>query len=138
LDKRWGSDRPYKLNVFVQVNTSAEESKDGCEPADCKNLVKMVVTTCHNLRFCGLMTIGKLGDTTSTCFDLLAQIREDILKDVELSKVCPPKEAFELSMGMSGDFELAIRSGSTNVRVGSTIFGARAPKKPASPVASKE
>ena len=116
------------MNVFVQVNTSNEESKDGVEPSECKDLVRHVVTTCSNLRFCGLMTIGKLGDTSSACFDLLASLKDQILLDPDLCSLCPPKEHFELSMGMSGDFELAVRSGATNVRIGSTIFGAR-PKK---------
>lgn len=134
LDKRWGSmPRPYKLNVFVQVNTSEEESKDGVEPHECKDLVRHVVTSCSNLKFCGLMTIGKLGDTSSRCFDLLASLRDEILDDQELSKMCPVKAEFELSMGMSGDFEVAIKSGATNVRIGSTIFGSRAPKAPKSP-----
>lgn len=114
---------------MVQVNTSAEESKDGCEPAECKDLVRHVVNQCGNLHFCGLMTIGKLGDTTSACFDMLAGIRDDLLRDAELAKLCPPIDAFELSMGMSGDYELAVKSGSTNVRIGSTIFGARQPKQ---------
>jgi pyridoxal phosphate enzyme (YggS family) len=128
LDKRWGKDRPYKLNVFIQINTSEEESKDGVEPEKCSELVKYVVQDCSNLKFCGLMTIGKLGDTTSQCFDILAGIREGLLKDPEFSKMCPPRDEFELSMGMSGDFELAIKCGATNVRIGSTIFGSR-PKK---------
>jgi uncharacterized pyridoxal phosphate-containing UPF0001 family protein len=110
------------------VNTSEEESKDGCEPSECKELVKFVLTSCTNLQFCGLMTIGKLGDTTSKCFDLLASLREDIINDAEIGKISPPKEQFELSMGMSGDFELAVKCGATNVRIGSTIFGARAKK----------
>ena len=118
------------------MNTSGEESKDGVEPSECKALVKHVLVSCSNLRFCGLMTIGKLGDTSSKCFDLLASLREDILADDELGSICPPKTEFELSMGMSGDFELAVRSGSTNVRIGSTIFGARPIKSTKSPQVS--
>jgi PLP dependent protein len=116
--------------VFVQVNTSDEDSKDGCEPGECKELVKFVIGSCANLKFCGLMTIGKLGDTSSRCFDLLVALRDDIITDADLGKICPSKEDFELSMGMSGDFELAVRSGATNVRIGSTIFGARTKKEP--------
>lgn len=127
LDKNWNN-ATRKLNVFVQVNTSQEDSKDGVEPGECKELVKQVITTCPNLAFCGLMTIGKLGDPTPACFELLAKLRQDILSDAELSKICLPLEKFELSMGMSGDYEMAVKCGATNVRVGSTIFGARAPK----------
>ena len=116
------------MNVLVQVNTSSEESKDGVEPSKCKDLVRHVVSTCPHLKFCGLMTIGKLGDTSSACFELLAGLKEEILADEELLPLCPPPTEFELSMGMSGDFETAIRAGATNVRIGSTIFGAR-PKK---------
>lgn len=128
LNTRWGNaQREHKLRVFIQVNTSAEESKDGAAPEQCRELVQHVLENCSNLVFCGLMTIGKLGDISSACFDLLAKLRKDILA-LELAN-CPKPAEFELSMGMSGDYELAIKSGSTNVRVGSTLFGARAPKQ---------
>lgn len=129
--ERWKGER--KLWVMVQVNTSAEESKDGVEPSECFDLVRFVSTKCPHLSFRGLMTIGKLGDATSTCFDMLRELRDDVIsrseKEAEPFAV-PSAEEFELSMGMSGDYELAVRCGSTNVRVGSTIFGARAKKPP--------
>ncbi|VFQ93097.1 unnamed protein product [Cuscuta campestris] len=109
------------LKVFVQVNTSGEESKFGVEPAGCVSLVKHVTSSCPNLEFCGLMTIG-MPDYTSTPenFKTLASCRSEVCKAIGITE-----DQCELSMGMSGDFELAIEMGSTNVRIGSTIFGAR-------------
>lgn len=109
------------LSVFVQVNTSGEESKSGVEPSDCLELVKHVKQSCPNLKFSGLMTIG-MPDYSSTPenFQTLLNCRSEICKVLEMAEsLC------ELSMGMSNDFEQAIKMGSTNVRVGSTIFGPR-------------
>ncbi|KVG89851.1 Alanine racemase, N-terminal [Cynara cardunculus var. scolymus] len=89
-------------------------------------LVKHVTSSCPNLEFCGLMTIG-MPDYSSTPenFKTLAKCRTEVCNALGI-----PEEQCELSMGMSGDFELAIEMGSTNVRIGSTIFGAREyPKK---------
>ncbi|XP_030469711.1 uncharacterized protein LOC115688109 [Syzygium oleosum] len=114
------------LKVFIQVNTSGEESKSGVEPSGCVELAKHVSQSCSNLEFCGLMTIGNL-DYTSTPenFKTLANCRSEVCKALEI-----PEEKCELSMGMSGDFEQAVEMGSTNVRIGSIIFGPREyPKK---------
>ena len=115
--------RDQPLNVFVQVNTSGEESKSGCKPEACVDVVKHVQFNCKHLRFVGLMTIGRYGDTTSECFEVLCKCRDDVLKHVDLPE--ETQKNFQMSMGMSGDFPLAIKCGSTNVRVGSSIFGAR-------------
>ncbi|XWS12870.1 hypothetical protein CRYUN_Cryun37aG0127600 [Craigia yunnanensis] len=126
LNRVVGSFGRKPLKVLVQVNTSGEELKSGVEPSGCVELAQHVSLSCPNLQFCGLMTIGML-DYTSTPenFKTLANCRSEICKALGI-----PEEQCELSMGMSGDFELAIEMGSTNVRVGSTIFGAREyPKK---------
>ncbi|KAL0321114.1 UNVERIFIED_CONTAM: Pyridoxal phosphate homeostasis protein [Sesamum radiatum] len=120
LNRAIGNIGRKPLKVLVQVNTSGEESKSGVEPVGCVDLVKHISMNCPNLEFCGLMTIG-MPDYTST-------------QRISRSEVCKAlgieEEQCELSMGMSGDFELAIEMGSTNVRIGSTIFGAREyPKK---------
>ncbi|XP_061363916.1 uncharacterized protein LOC133307423 isoform X2 [Gastrolobium bilobum] len=109
------------LKVLVQVNTSGEESKSGIDPSNCVELAKHVKLSCPNLEFSGLMTIGML-DYTSTPqnFQTLSNCRTEVCKALELDE-----EQCELSMGMSGDFELAIEMGSTNARIGSTIFGPR-------------
>ncbi|XP_021809289.1 pyridoxal phosphate homeostasis protein-like [Prunus avium] len=109
------------LKVLVQVNTSGEISKSGIDPSDCVELAKHVKFQCPNLEFSGLMTIG-MPDYTSTPenFRMLSKCRAQVCKALDMAE-----EHCELSMGMSGDFEQAIEMGSTNVRIGSTIFGPR-------------
>eukprot|EP00548_Thalassiothrix_antarctica_P001147 CAMPEP_0194136666 /NCGR_PEP_ID=MMETSP0152-20130528/6669_1 /TAXON_ID=1049557 /ORGANISM="Thalassiothrix antarctica, Strain L6-D1" /LENGTH=243 /DNA_ID=CAMNT_0038833417 /DNA_START=168 /DNA_END=899 /DNA_ORIENTATION=- len=105
-----------KLDIFVQVNTSGEESKGGVTPADVVSLCKDITESCDNLNLKGLMTIGAIGDLS--CFQILVKCRDEVASELDRSDLC-------LSMGMSGDFETAISEGATHVRVGSTIFGAR-------------
>ena len=129
------ADRP--LDVLIQVNTSGEESKSGVEPADgsAVTLAKHILKECPRLRLKGFMTIG-MPDYTSTPenFACLLRVREATGAELGI-----PVDALELSMGMSGDYEAAIAMGSTNVRVGSTIFGKRAVvKRPATPPASQQ
>ncbi|XP_030453377.1 uncharacterized protein LOC115674978 isoform X1 [Syzygium oleosum] len=121
LDRAVSSLGRNPLKVLVQVNTSGEVSKSGVEPANCLELVKYVKSRCPNLEFSGLMTIG-MPDYTSTPanFKTLSNCRTEVCKALGINE-----EQCELSMGMSGDFEQAIEMGSTNVRIGSTIFGPR-------------
>ncbi|XP_021288052.1 proline synthase co-transcribed bacterial homolog protein isoform X1 [Herrania umbratica] len=109
------------LKVFIQVNTSGEASKSGIDPSGCVRLAEYVKLRCPNLDFSGLMTIG-MPDYTSTPenFRTLSNCRVEVCKALGMAE-----DECELSMGMSGDFEQAIEMGSTNVRVGSTIFGSR-------------
>jgi len=104
-----------KLKIFVQVNTSGEESKSGCEPSECVALCQQIVQECDRLELRGLMTIGAPGDLS--CFDILKDCHQQVAEALDRSDL-------ELSMGMSGDYTQAIAAGATNVRVGSTIFGA--------------
>uniref|UniRef100_A0A7S3UC92 Pyridoxal phosphate homeostasis protein n=1 Tax=Picocystis salinarum TaxID=88271 RepID=A0A7S3UC92_9CHLO len=109
------------LRVFLQVNTSEEASKFGVNPDDCVPLAKHVVDLCPHLRLAGLMTIGKPDYTaTPENFHCLVACREAVCSSLGWSV-----GKLDLSMGMSSDYELAISLGSTNVRVGSTIFGSR-------------
>ncbi|GLT57510.1 hypothetical protein SLA2020_304780 [Shorea laevis] len=109
------------LKIFVQVNTSGEASKSGIDPSDCVHLAEYVKSRCPNLLFSGLMTIG-MRDYTSTPenFKTLSHCRLEVCKALGMAE-----DECELSVGMSGDFEQAIEMGSTNVRIGSTIFGPR-------------
>ncbi len=112
------------VKVFVQVNTSGEESKFGVEPSDAVNLCRFVNEQCGNLKLSGLMTIGKLKGDPADDFKQLVDVRTQVSQALQI-----PLVKLELSMGMSGDYESAMRLGATNIRIGSTIFGARESKK---------
>lgn len=129
LDASWarrtGDDT--KLRVFVQVNTSTEDSKHGSSSSEVGGLIKHILSQCVHLKFMGLMTIGRMGHDYSTGpnpdFQCLLETRRRVCSELSLSV-----DEVELSMGMSADFEQAIAAGSTNVRVGSVIFGVREQK----------
>lgn len=111
------------LDVFIQVNTSGEESKFGVPPEEAIDLVKKVAKL-ERIKIKGLMTIGLFSaekEKVRKCFKILKAIQEEI-KSLGL----PGVEMKELSMGMSGDLEVAIEEGATIVRVGTAIFGERA------------
>jgi pyridoxal phosphate enzyme (YggS family) len=122
-----------KLRVKVQVNTSGEESKSGVEPGDALALCKHVVEKCPHLELSGLMTIGAIARSKATTeetknedFEALKNVRKKVAEGLGWDE-----EKLELSMGMSSDFEGAIAMGSSEVRVGSDIFGERPAKKDA-------
>ena len=128
LDTGWSKKGSGKLNIFVQVNTSAENSKHGTNSSDeAVSLVQHIIKCCANLKFIGLMTIGKSGHDYTTGpnpdFMYLIDLRRRVCSELGLN--C---DEVELSMGMSADFEEATLAGSTSVRVGSVIFGVRQTK----------
>lgn len=111
-----------QLDVFVQVNTSGEASKYGLHPEAVADFLHELPAFA-SLRVKGLMTLALFSseaERVRRCFVLLRQLR-DRLRD----NAPPSVQLDELSMGMSGDFEIAIEEGSTVVRVGQAIFGAR-------------
>jgi pyridoxal phosphate enzyme (YggS family) len=111
-----------EIEVYIQVNTSFEESKFGIEPEKAIELVKEIAKY-ENIHIKGLMTIGLLSSESTKirkCFQLLKQLQQDI-KSLNIPNV----EMNELSMGMSGDLEIAIEEGATIIRVGTAIFGER-------------
>lgn len=108
------------VNILIQVNTSGEDSKSGCAPDEAIELCTRASEK-QFARFCGLMTIGPIEggeDANRKSFTLLREIGEQVKHLVK-------GERLELSMGMSGDFAQAISEGSTMIRVGSKIVGAR-------------
>lgn len=130
------------INVHVQVNTSGEESKSGCPPGnEVVELCRFVLTQCPHLRLRGFMTIGAIARSVATTpenenddfralrdqRDLVVRELGDLLSDARREGEGEDAE-LELSMGMSEDFEGAIAMGSSEVRVGSTIFGVRPAK----------
>lgn len=113
--------REQLLNVMVQVNTSGEDSKSGCQPGEETVRLAEAVHGMSKLRLVGLMTIGAPDDSDEPdAFKILVREKERVAEAVGYDAA-----DLKLSMGMSGDFEAAIRMGSDSIRVGSTIFGAR-------------
>lgn len=101
-----------RAEVLIQVNTTGEGQKSGCEPGDAARLVEHGRQLGLNVR--GLMTVGP----TDTSVDPVPSFAG--LRDLGEAIGVP-----ELSMGMSGDFERAVTEGATMVRLGSVLFGAR-------------
>ena len=107
------------LDVFIQINTSDEPQKYGMTP-DAADAFIRALPAYSTLRLRGLMTLALFSDDKDAvrrCFIRLRELRDSLQQQ-------NPAVA-ELSMGMSGDFELAIAEGATTVRVGQAIFGAR-------------
>ena len=107
------------LPVYVQVNTSKEDSKYGVSASEALDFIDECAQFKH-LRVVGLMTLAinsKDEDEVRHCFRTLKTLRDQAqLKYPEVTR---------LSMGMSGDFEIAIEEGATDIRIGQMIFGPR-------------
>ncbi|KAF8322713.1 hypothetical protein DL93DRAFT_2105656 [Clavulina sp. PMI_390] len=148
LNKGILESRTTPLNVFIQVNTSGEDSKSGLAPlsspsesasSEVVTLARHILSECPRLRLQGLMTIGSIeqshsSDKENKDFQTLietAEVLEGVLgenfpTEGQSKWGCESGDGkLELSMGMSADFEAAIKAGATTVRVGSSIFGTR-------------
>ncbi|KAG8960046.1 hypothetical protein FRC03_007123 [Tulasnella sp. 419] len=148
LNRSIPPERTEPLNVYIQINTSGEDTKSGLPPpsssesesSEVLDLAKFIINECPKLRLIGLMTIGSFEASTTkdeenpdfACLVRSKETLESQLIDGEhMSKASWGARAgdLELSMGMSADFEEAIKSGSGSVRVGTSIFGSRPPKQ---------
>jgi uncharacterized pyridoxal phosphate-containing UPF0001 family protein len=101
--------------VYVEVNIGDEQQKSGCKPEEAEALVQRVSTAPH-LTFVGFMTVGHCVDSSEAARPTFVALRQ--LRD----RIAPGSA---LSMGMSGDYAVAIEEGATCVRVGTAIFGER-------------
>ena len=119
IAQRLSEQRPSSLpplNICLQVNVSAEDSKSGCAPAELAALA-LAVSQLPNLRLRGLMAIPEPTDDVAaqrTAFARLRELRDGL-----------PLPLDTLSMGMSHDLDAAIAEGATWVRIGTALFGAR-------------
>ena len=111
-----------KVRILVQVNISGEEAKSGIDPEGVISLVTEIAPS-KNLSLEGLMTMPPYFDDPEEARPYFISLRE--LRDKILAENIEGIALRELSMGMSGDFEVAIEEGSTLVRVGTAIFGER-------------
>jgi hypothetical protein len=112
------------LEILLQVNTSAEPQKGGAAPEALAELLA-ASSQWSRLQVRGLMTIPAAGEDPEARRPAFARLRE--LRDT-LRTQPGGEHLTELSMGMSGDFEVAIQEGATIVRVGTAIFGPRRPQ----------
>jgi len=113
------------LDVLIQLSLCGEPQKGGCEPEALAPLVETVLAS-PSLRLCGLMTVPAANpdpEAARPVFRRLRGLRE------ELASIDPALVRGDLSMGMSGDFEVAIEEGATLVRVGTALFGDRVEPK---------
>ncbi|WIK65354.1 YggS family pyridoxal phosphate-dependent enzyme [Gleimia hominis] len=108
------------LNVMVQVNTAREDTKSGVDPEHALELAG-AISELPALHLVGFMTIGAHTDDETLVRRSFAQLRQ--IRDAAVQQGLV--DATELSMGMSGDFPLAIAEGATRVRIGSMAFGPR-------------
>ncbi|MBM3286945.1 MAG: YggS family pyridoxal phosphate-dependent enzyme [Candidatus Eisenbacteria bacterium] len=108
-----------KIEVLLQINTSGEESKFGVAPRDLDALVS-AIRPLDRLEVRGLMTLGPLTDDEEAIRSSFRTLRSLL----PVARLHFPGASI-LSMGMSGDFEIAIEEGATHIRVGAALFGAR-------------
>ncbi|HLR13330.1 MAG TPA: YggS family pyridoxal phosphate-dependent enzyme [Burkholderiaceae bacterium] len=111
------------IDALVQVKTSTEPTKYGLDPAELPDFVREVARSMPSLRIKGLMTLAinvRNEEAVRACFrhlrELRDRLREEAIDGVEMER---------LSMGMSGDMELAIAEGATELRIGTALFGQR-------------
>jgi len=105
------------LNICLQVNIDGQDTKDGCQPEEVAQLVGQISQLPH-LRLRGIMVIPAPNNTSA-----LMEARK--LFDQVKAQHAHPQDWDTLSMGMSADLDAAIAAGSTMVRIGTALFGAR-------------
>ena len=121
IDHQWA--RIGKVcDILIQVNLSGETTKSGTTSEETVNLVRQVALL-NNIRICGLMTMPPFFDDPEAAGPYFRELR--LLAGTIESYAIPGVSMKELSMGMSGDFEVAVEEGATLVRIGSAIFGSR-------------
>lgn len=114
LNKRL-DEKNYKLNALLQINTANEPSKAGVSAEEAKDIYQQIIETCPNIKLKGVMSIGAHTEDEKLIqksFEKTYKIYDSLKNDTVT--IC--------SMGMSNDYELAIRCGANLVRIGSKIF----------------
>ncbi len=110
------------VDILLEVNVAGEESKFGFSPEELMNIIQQICNFSH-IHICGLMTIAPFVENPEQnrsvfkkLFQLYVDIKHKNIDNISMSV---------LSMGMTGDYEVAVEEGSTMIRVGTGIFGAR-------------
>lgn len=111
VDKRLN----YKLDTLLQINSANEETKQGVDPKDAINIYKEIQSRCVNLNLIGVMSIGAHSDD-------IDEVKKSFEITKEIFDSLKPHGATICSMGMSGDFKLAIECGSNMIRLGTILY----------------
>jgi pyridoxal phosphate enzyme (YggS family) len=114
------------LKILIEVNISGEKTKNGVALGQAVALVRNVAAL-PNISIQGLMTMPPYFDNPEEARPFFRKLRE--LKEIIESEKIPRVEMNELSMGMTGDYTVAIEEGATIVRIGRAIFGERPPRQ---------
>ena len=121
INRQWGK-QERKIDILLQVNLGGEESKSGTTATAVTELAQQVAKL-ENLRIKGLMALPPWEEDPEDVRPYFRQLKE-IAEQIDALQL-PNVSMQELSMGMSHDFQVAIEEGSTMIRVGTAIFGAR-------------
>lgn len=124
INKRAGN-AGLVMDILIEVNSAMEETKSGIAAGELRELTEAIAAKCPYVRIRGIMCIPPIAEDPEDARPYFREARE-LFEEMKtwglpVERVCPDV----LSMGMSGDFEVAIEEGSTIVRVGSSIFGPR-------------
>jgi pyridoxal phosphate enzyme (YggS family) len=115
LDKKLKA-KNKKMNCLLQINSANEETKSGVDPKDAQEIYNQIQNSCSNINLKGVMSIGAHTTDKKIIEQSFIQTKKifDVLEQNNGATIC--------SMGMSSDFELAIKCGSNMIRVGSKLF----------------
>lgn len=111
------------MDILIQVNSAQEESKFGITSEESESLLMKILEKCQNIRVLGLMCIAPFADDPEDAGIYFAEVKKLYERFLQISH--ERLSLHWLSMGMSNDFEVAIREGSNLIRVGTAIFGER-------------
>lgn len=103
------------LNALLQINSAYEEQKAGVLPQEALEIYEQITSTCKNINLKGVMSIGAHSEDEKI-------IQKSFETTYKMYEALEPKGAKYCSMGMSGDFELAVQCGSNMLRLGSILF----------------
>ena len=120
--ERGAAEAGHTPELLIQVDLAGEATKHGVPPGEVPRLFE-AAAGCQAARVVGLMTLPPAPETPEDARPWFSRLRE--LRDGWLAAGVPAAMLRELSMGMSGDFEVAVQEGATIVRVGTAIFGSR-------------
>ena len=136
IEKR-AAQADIRMDILIQIDPAEQETKFGVDPAELDELIKAIAAECPHITVKGLMAIAPFVDDPEEARPFFREVKKiyDRCRENEAAGMYTPEETSEeetagvdikvLSMGMTNDFRVAVEEGSTMVRVGTAIFGAR-------------